>query len=80
MNLNAIERHWDGLIDTLLDLFPELDSDMMDQFEGRISAFVEHLAEAHHLTRQEAVDTLGQRLILPATASVAAHEPRMAAE
>ena len=80
MDLSLIERNWDRLVDTLIDLFPELDRKRIADFEGRLSAFVEHLAERHHLTREEAVATLEERVLLPAMDFGAQTQNRMAAE
>jgi len=78
MDLNIIERHWADLQDAILRKFPQLEQEALGAFDGRISAFVEYLARAHDLTRQEAVATLEDRLLVPAEAFGEA--PRMAAE
>jgi hypothetical protein len=80
MDLNVIERNWTDLTDNLLDIFPQLDRKHLQKFEGRISAFVEHLAEVHDLTRREAVATLEDRLVIPASVGVGSVQSRMAAE
>ena len=80
MDLNLIERHWDSLKATISDLFPELDRKRLDDFSDRVSALVEHLADRHDLTRQEAVDTLEERVLLPVLALEGQHQNRMAAE
>lgn len=80
MDLNVIERNWTGLTDTLLDIFPQLDRKHLENFEGRISAFVEHLAEVHDLTRQETVATLEDRILIPALAREETSHSQMAAE
>lgn len=66
MALHLIERHWDALSDRILREFSQIDGAALKRFEGRVSAFVEHLAQMHDLTRQEAVATLEERVLIPA--------------
>lgn len=80
MDLKAMERNWDSVVDRLVEIFPQTERDTVEKFSGRISAFVEYVAKAHDLTRLEAIATLEERVALPLDALNEVQTHRMAAE
>lgn len=65
MDWHMLKTEWKSLIDVVNTAFPATERQSLERIGGRTEALVDYVARAQDLTRDEARETIEDRVLIP---------------